>query len=39
VHECESFTADDAHDHDDQIDPLCDAINDMLANTKRGFFS
>lgn len=29
--ECEAFTADNAHDHDDQIDPMCDAINDMLA--------
>lgn len=34
VSECEAFTADNAHDHDDQIDPMCDAINDMLA--KRG---
>lgn len=34
VGECEAFTADNAHDHDDQIDPMCDAINDMLA--KRG---
>lgn len=29
--ECDGFTADDTHAHDDQIDPLCDAINDMLA--------
>jgi len=29
--ECEAFTADDTHEHDDQIDPLVDAINDMLA--------
>jgi predicted phage terminase large subunit-like protein len=31
VAECEAFTADDTHAHDDQIDPMCDAINDMLA--------
>lgn len=29
--ECEGFTANDTHAHDDQIDPLCDAINDMLG--------
>jgi predicted phage terminase large subunit-like protein len=29
--ECEAFTADDSHPHDDQIDPMVDAINDMLA--------
>jgi predicted phage terminase large subunit-like protein len=34
VAECEAFTADDAHDHDDQIDPMCDAISDMLHNGK-----
>lgn len=32
VSECEAFTADDSHAHDDQIDPLCDAIVDMLAS-------
>jgi predicted phage terminase large subunit-like protein len=32
ISECEAFTADDSHLHDDQIDPLLDAINDMLAN-------
>lgn len=31
--ECDAFTADDTHAHDDQIDPLCDAIDDMLAGT------
>lgn len=31
VSECEAFTADDTHAHDDQIDPMVDAINDMLA--------
>jgi len=34
IAECEAFTADDAHDHDDQIDPMCDAISDMLHNAK-----
>ncbi len=29
--ECEAFTADMSHDHDDQIDPMCDAVMDMLA--------
>jgi predicted phage terminase large subunit-like protein len=29
--ECESFTADDSHAHDDQVDPMVDAITDMLA--------
>lgn len=29
--ECEAFTADDSHMHDDQVDPMIDAINDMLA--------
>lgn len=35
VSECEAFTADNAHDHDDQIDPMCDAINDMLAGSRK----
>lgn len=30
--EAESFTADDSHDHDDQLDPLFDAVNDMLQS-------
>ena len=34
IAECEAFTPDDTHAHDDQIDPMCDAINDMLAKTK-----
>lgn len=37
--ECDAFTADDSHLHDDQIDTLCDAINDNLAKKKKGFFS
>lgn len=32
VSECESFTADDSHDFDDQIDPMLDAIDDMLQS-------
>ena len=39
IHECEAFTKDDTHAHDDQIDPMCDAITDMLAGQTRGFFS
>lgn len=31
VAECESFTADDTHSFDDQVDPMCDAIVDMIA--------
>jgi predicted phage terminase large subunit-like protein len=34
VSECEAFTADDTHAHDDQIDPMVDAINDMLAKKR-----
>lgn len=30
IAECESFSADDSHDHDDQVDPLLDAVDDML---------
>jgi predicted phage terminase large subunit-like protein len=30
-HECDSFTPDDTHEHDDQIDPMCDAIGDLLG--------
>lgn len=32
IAECEAFSADDSHDHDDQIDPMLDAINDMLSS-------
>jgi predicted phage terminase large subunit-like protein len=34
ITECESFTADNSHIHDDQIDPMVDAIGDLLANRK-----
>lgn len=30
ISEAESFTADDSHDFDDQLDPLFDAVDDML---------
>lgn len=30
--ECEAFTADDTHAHDDQIDPMVDAIDKILSN-------
>lgn len=33
IAECEAFTADDTHQHDDQVDPMIDAINEMLATT------
>lgn len=40
IAECEAFTPDDTHKHDDQIDPMCDAINRYLRKPKkRGFFS
>lgn len=29
--ECEAFSPDDKHPHDDQIDPLIDAVQEMLA--------
>lgn len=32
VAECEAFTADDTHDHDDQIDPMVDAVMDLLSS-------
>ena len=34
VQECEGFSADDSHDFDDQVDVLCDAVNDMLYSNK-----
>ena len=36
--ECEAFTADDSHAHDDQIDPMCDAIVDMLLMKRSSLF-
>jgi len=35
VKECEAFTADDSHAFDDQIDPMLDAIQDMLSNQNK----
>lgn len=32
ISECEAFTADNTHNHDDQIDPMLDAISDLLSN-------
>lgn len=34
INECESFTPDDTHAHDDQIDPMVDAINDLLGGRR-----
>lgn len=31
IAECEAFTANNTHKHDDQVDPLCDAINTFLG--------
>lgn len=36
--ECEAFTADNSHAHDDQVDPMCDAINDMLLTKRSSLF-
>jgi len=33
IAEFEAFTADDSHMHDDQIDPTCDAIKDMIGSS------
>jgi len=38
IAECEEFSPDDSHAHDDQIDPMCDAISDMLGSKPKGFF-
>lgn len=32
INECESFTPNNTHKHDDQIDPMCDAIVDAYIN-------
>lgn len=32
ISECEAFTANDTHKHDDQVDPLVDAINTFLGD-------
>ena len=33
ISECEAFTANDSHKHDDQIDPLVDAINTFCGGS------
>lgn len=35
ISEAESFTADDSHDFDDQLDPMFDAVDDMLQSGNR----
>lgn len=35
--EVDKFTKDDSHMHDDQIDPMLDAINDLLAKRRSMF--
>lgn len=35
IAESEAFTADDTHAFDDQVDPMIDAINDMLSNSSK----
>lgn len=39
VAECEAFTSDNSHMHDDQVDPMMDAINDMLVAKKSYAFT
>jgi len=39
VAECEAFTSDNSHMHDDQVDPMMDAINDMLLAKKSYAFT
>ncbi len=38
ISECDAFTLDDNHSHDDQIDPMADAIHDMLSSRPLGIF-
>lgn len=35
IAECEAFKADMTHAHDDQVDPLLDAVADMLSNQNK----
>jgi predicted phage terminase large subunit-like protein len=35
IGECEAFKADMTHAHDDQIDPMLDAVQDMLSNQNK----
>jgi predicted phage terminase large subunit-like protein len=34
IAECEAFTANNSHAHDDQIDPMCDAIKELLQSVR-----
>ena len=36
--EIDSFTKDDTHAHDDQIDPMLDAINDLLLSKRTSIY-
>lgn len=35
IAECEAFTADDSHAFDDQIDPMLDAVVDLLSSSNK----
>lgn len=35
ITECESFSADGTHAHDDQVDPMLDAIEELLSNKSK----
>jgi predicted phage terminase large subunit-like protein len=35
IEECEAFTADDSHPHDDQLDCLFDAVADLLSTKNK----
>lgn len=35
VTECEAFTSDDSHSYDDQVDPMIDAITDLLSGANK----
>jgi predicted phage terminase large subunit-like protein len=39
ITECEAFTSDNSHIHDDQVDPMMDAICDMLQTKKSHAFT
>ena len=38
ISECEAFTADDSHMFDDQVDPMIDAVTDMISRPKRSIY-
>jgi len=38
IAECEAFSADNTHAHDDQIDPMCDAITENLQKKTGSFY-